>query len=458
MKEGKQTDWGLNDRQGGIMRLHFEYKNSCGIDSETLQKQSNHLLPIIQTLRKTRTTGYTTDYGSINLSFDDKLISAICSTVSEKKLLNPSLLIVVGIGGSNLGTLAILQALRGKFYNHDQAISVYFADTIDTDTIAHIAHLMEQELMAANNVLLNIISKSGTTTETLANFEIFLEILKNHRPYNYHRFVVVTTDHDSALWHRAEREKFTSLTIPQSVGGRYSVFSAVGLFPLCMLGIDIQELCNGAQEGFIRATDDNNKQENYAALSASIIAHHYTQNRLIHDTFLFTAALENIGAWYRQLSAESIGKALNKKNKSVHIGLLPTISLGSTDLHSVAQLYFAGPDNRFTTFINVTNNTHHLILPEDKELEMIAPYLQNKSLTDIMNAILEGTKQAYAEDNRPFVSYTLPERSAYYVAQFMQMKMIEIMYLGYLLDINPFDQPEVEKYKAATKKILTQSF
>lgn len=433
--------------------LIFDYKNTCQISDSELEKAQNNLSPEINRIAAARTTSYTTEYASINLSFDEELLKTVYATVKDKKYLQPTTLVVIGIGGSNLGTIAVLEALGGKFYSEHQDIKVYFVDTVDSDNVDDIAQLVEHELESGENIILNVISKSGTTTETIACFEVFLEILKNHRPYNYHQFIVATTDQDSALWQLANTEEFTLLAIPKNVGGRYSVFSAVGLFPLCFLDIDIKKLLEGARSGFEIATVQTGAN-NHAAVSAILIAQHYNLGRLIHDTFLFSLALESLGAWYRQLSGESIGKAFDKKEKKVNIGLLPTISIGSTDLHSVAQLYFGGPDNRFTSFISVTSNGSNIVLPNYQEFEELVGHIQGKPLAAIMDAILQGTQHAYANDKRPFVSWALPEKSAYYIGQWMQIKMIEIMYVGYLLNINPFDQPEVERYKEETREIL----
>lgn len=431
----------------------FDYEQTCQVNSSELNILHNKLLPEIERIAGARTTAYTSDYASVNLPFDTEILKTIITIVNEKKSLHPTTLIVIGIGGSNLGTIAVLEALRGKFYNQDQNSKIYFVDTVDTDHVNDIAQLVEHELLMDNNIILNVVSKSGTTTETIANFEIFLKILKSHRPHNYSAFVVVTTDYNSALWQLAHQEKFTLLTIPEFVGGRYSVFSAVGLFPLCFLEIDCEQLLEGAQNGFTISTQKN-IASNPAAASAAIIETHYNRGNIIHDTFLFSIALEYCGMWYRQLSAESIGKAYNKNNERINTGVMPTISIGSIDLHSVAQLYLAGPYNRFTTFVNVKKNKSEITLPNYQEFEALVPQIQTKSLTTIMNAILEGTKKAYLNDNRPFVSYTLLEKSAYHIGQFMQIKMIEIMYLGYLLNVNPFDQPQVENYKKETKNIL----
>ena len=191
-------------------------------------------------------------------------------------------------------------------------------------------------------------------------------------------------------------------------------------------------------------------------MSAALIDTHYKRGNIIHDTFLFSVALNNLGAWYRQLSAESVGKAYNINKELINTGVLPTISIGSTDLHSVAQLYLAGPYNRFTTFVFIGNSTTDLYLPEFADFDALVPHIQGKPLTTIMDAILEGTKRAYHNGERPFVSCIIPEKSAYYIGQFMQIKMIEIMYLGYLLNVNPFDQPQVEDYKKETKMILSR--
>jgi glucose-6-phosphate isomerase len=154
--------------------------------------------------------------------------------------------------------------------------------------------------------------------------------------------------------------------------------------------------------------------------------------------------------------AESIGKSHDKQGKLINNGITPTVSIGSTDLHSVAQLYLSGPRNTFTSFVSVEKNNTNLCLSDNPLLQTLAPTLQNRSLPTIMNAILQGTMAAYRTDKRPFIHLTLPEKNEYYLGQFMQIKMLEIMYLGFLMNINPFDQPSVELYKQETKKLLTQ--
>lgn len=356
-------------------------------------------------------------------------------------------MVVVGIGGSNLGTIAVQEALFGRFYNeHIPETKVYFADTVDTDYLWDIVLLVEQELEAGKNILLNVVSKSGTTTETIANFELFLELLKRYKKEDWYEHVVVTTDQGSMLWKWAVEYNVIVLAIPKIVGGRYSVFSAVGLFPLGMMNVAIEQLCTGAEsviDSCIGAGDTN-----IAAVRAVLLFAQYKKNIPIHDLFLFSVDLKSIGRWYRQLMAESLGKDGK--------GLMPTISIGSTDLHSMAQLYLGGPNNRFTTFVTIEKSKSNIVLPTFDDFEKLVANIQGIPVSSIMQAIFNSVYTVYKKQQLPFCSITLPEKSAFYVGQLLQTMMMEIMYLGFLFGVNPFDQPHVQLYKKETRKLLAE--
>jgi glucose-6-phosphate isomerase len=264
---------------------------------------------------------------------------------------------------------------------------------------------------------------------------------------------VVTTDKDSKFWNFAQQKEFNVLEIPKKVGGRFSVFSSVGLFPLGMLGINIEQLINGAQLMKEKCLS-HDLNHNPAALSASLIYQHKVNGKHIHDLFLFSTDLESIGKWYRQLMGESIGKEFNNKQNQVFEGITPTVSIGSIDLHSMAQLYLGGPYDKFTTFVRVKSRKEKITIPNNVDYSRLVTGIQGKSLHNIMDAILLGVQRAFQKGKRPFVEIVLPNKSEFYVGQLLQMKMMEMMYLGYLLDVNPFDQPNVESYKIETKKIL----
>jgi glucose-6-phosphate isomerase len=281
---------------------------------------------------------------------------------------------------------------------------------------------------------------------------VLLSLLKQEYPQTYHRYVVAITDKDSVLWKQAEHEKFSLLEVPKNVGGRYSVFSSVGLFPLAMIGIDIDQLHAGSQEALKNCLQED-IFKNSAALSALFLHIHYLNNYMISDLFLFSMDLEAVGKWYRQLMGESIGKEKDLHGNKVMAGITPTVSLGSIDLHSVAQLYLGGPHDKMTTFVTVQKTHTEITLPQKA---LLLPHLSGKSFSEIMHAIVDGTKTAYLKNKRPFCSFELPQKNEFYVAQLMQIKMVEMMLLGHLMELNPFDQPNVELYKKETHALLAE--
>lgn len=426
----------------------------AGVDEKKIIELGKSLIPEIERIQQAKNLMYETEYAFMNVIEDSDLIEKIKKITYEKRKLKPSLLLVIGIGGSNLGTLAIEQALYGLFYNdYNHELKIYFVDTVDSDYTNDIFLLVEQALEKSETVLMNIVSKSGSTTESIANFEIFLNLFKHYYQDEYYNYVVITTDQGSRLWEVAQKEKFDCLIIPKNIGGRYSVFSSVGLFPLAMLGVDIHELHKGASE-VIPSLLDTDIYSNIAALGAAHIFAHYQNNIIVHNLFIFSVDLQGVGAWYRQLMAESLGKSKLRSGEKHAVGILPTTSIGSTDLHSMVQFYLAGPSITYTTFLSVDKNKSDLITPKIEPFEKVVANIQNKELSSIMSAILDGTTQAYAARNRPFCTINIQEKSAYCLGQLLQYKMLEIVYLAFLLNVNPFDQPEVELYKEKTRKIL----
>lgn len=387
---------------------------------------AHHIDSVLEHMNK----GYTTMYASLALPADDNIFDTVSKVVSDKKNYNAKLIIVIGIGGSSLGAKAVYQACKGSFsYIYKDAPQLYFLETIDAFYQNEIIKIVENVFLQGESVVLNVITKSGTTTETILNFELMLSLFKKHRPHDYCNLIVVTSDENSVLHQRAINEKFTFLPIPKLVGGRFSVFSAVGLFPLLYVGIDCKQLLQGARDA-LKNNMSFDLQHNVSAQSALLLYMYYQQGYKIHDSFLFSVDLENIGKWYRQLIGESIGKEHDVNGNVAHIGIVPTISIGTIDLHSVAQLYLSS-SYIYTMFVGIETNCN-----------------------DNMNIFMQGTCKAYQKNKKPFSVYMLSDKNEYSIGQFLQYKMIEIMYLGFLLKINPFDQPHVELYKQEVKKIL----
>lgn len=419
--------------------MRFDIKNA-GFSRARVLSVAKRLSSSIESLK--RTDGYSGELASFHLPFDSGLLKRVERAISEKRALKPSLLVVAGIGGSNLGTIAVQEALA-------PGARVRYADTVDPDHVGSIADEVESELKRGRRVLLVVVSKSGSTTETIANFSVLFRLLKRYRK-DAEDCVVVVTDKGSNLWDYALQEGFLSLEIPKLVGGRYSVLSAVGLFPLGFLGVDVRSLRKGAR--VMRRRCEERYDSNPAALGAALLYLNSKAGRNIYDHFIFSKRLESLGKWYRQLLGESIGKEFDVSGKRVNVGITPTVSVGSVDLHSVGQLDLGGPDDKVTNFVTAPFN-RSLRVPSSKALDSLVPNIRGKSYSFIMDAILEGTATAYRKLSRPFTR-THIEKGAFGVGEFLQWKMVETFFLGRLFGVNPFDQPNVESYKSVTRKLL----
>ncbi len=431
-----------------MKQIDFSWQNSL-ISPDVIAKRSKQLHPECERIRAAWGAGYKTEYASLSLPSDEQYLRMVQEAVAEKQALSPAVLVVIGIGGSSLGARAIYEALGTD--GNGAKVDCYFVTTVDSCAVYPVYRRCEAALANGQVILVTVISKSGTTTETIANAQLFLKLLlKYKKPYK--DYVVVITDDGSPLCKAAHRDEMSCLHVPKLVGGRFSVFSAVGLFPLGMLGVDIKALCAGAQS-MKDACSEGVITNNPAALRATILYEQYQAGFVIHDTFIFSCRLHGVAEWYRQLMGESIGKERDRSGAVVHVGITPTVSIGTMDLHSVAQLYLAGPYNRITTFL-AGPESDSLRVEDGTPFDSLVPMIQGKSFATIMSAIEQGVQKAYQKDKRPFMTMTMPEISAYTLGQVLQLHMVEIMYLGFLFSINPFDQPQVELYKKETREIL----
>jgi glucose-6-phosphate isomerase len=396
------------------------------------------------------TGSYGAPEASLNLPLDHDLVEEVERLAHA--LITPDLryVFVIGIGGSNLGTKAIYDALYSArdVVPHSKT-KLLFVDSNDTAMLTADRDLI-WTCTHATECLLVSISKSGGTTETLANTEILLGVFREKWKVDTSRLVVIA-DADSPYGVAARAKGVATLTLPSMVGGRFSVLSAVGLFPLALLGLPIQELHAGAANIRLACLHPD-ISENPAAQSALVLALSYEQGKIIHDTFVFQSSLESLGRWYRQLLGESIGKTQSSGDA---VGITPTVSVGSTDLHSVGQLYLGGPLDKVTTFVHSTFGSELPKVPQERRVfpELVS-MIAGQPTDKIMSAIIAGTKAAYAERGIPTMEIELEGISLFELGAFMQFKMIEVMYLGNLLKVNAFDQPAVELYKVKTKQIL----
>lgn len=418
---------------------------------EAINRLKTYREHLIQILQK---KNYEDNESSLFAPFDEQTFELVKIQANKNKNDDLRYVIVIGIGGSNLGTKAIYDAILGAYdqLESNRFPKLIFVDTNAGEYLEKLIKFLQKEVTKPEQIVINLISKSGTTTESIVNFEILFKALSAHIS-NLTTRIVITTDENSKLWKKAEEKNIAKLPIPQKVGGRYSVLSAVGLYPLLLIGLPIEKLLQGAQEMALKCL---NEEQNPAIISAIILYLQSKQGKVINDNFIFNPELESLGKWYRQLMGESIGKEQDLDGKSVFAGITPTVSIGSTDLHSVGQLYLGGPRDKLTTFIRIRPQQEQLMVDDEPFLTGLVDSISQKTPQDIMNAIYEGVKIAYEKQQLPYTEVELEEKSLQSLGEFLQFKMLEMMYLGKLLNIQTFDQPHVELYKVETRKILNK--
>jgi glucose-6-phosphate isomerase len=426
--------------------MDFLYKDSCLLKESDILKTAESLGSYIKKLNEIIQTGdYDSPETAIKLPFDEELTGNIRNVKTEKASPQLKYLVVFGIGGSNLSTKAVYDALLGYFDTVElgRLPKIIFADSTDPEYLMSLKDLL-LSVKEPEELLINIVSKSGTTTEVIVDFEFIVGELER-KFENIKERVVVTTDKKSKLWQAAEKKGLALLRIPEKVGGRDSVMSSVGMFPLSMIGINTNSLCQGAQK-ITKACLEEEVSKNPAALSAAITYLHLKGGRAINDNFFFHAELESLGKWLRQMVAESLGKDGE--------GITPTVSIGPRDLHSVGQLYLGGPDDKLTTFIWTKALSRKPALPKELFLPNLVKNIEGKSLGQVSGAIAKSVHATWRKKKLPFVEVLLSDISPTSLGQFMQFKMIETMYLGKLMGVDAFNQPDVESYKSELRKLI----
>ncbi len=368
--------------------------------------------------------------------------------------------VVLGIGGSALGNITLQQALHHPYYNElsktgrKRAPKIYVLDNVDPDRLKGLLDIMDLK-----KTCINVITKSGGTAETMANFLICREALIDAvGSENHSRHILVTTDKSKGnLKRAAERDGYRTLVIPEGVGGRFSVLTPVGLLSAALSGINIRELLAGAS--FMERRCRKAKLwENPAYLNAAI---HFIldtkRGKHISVMMPYVHALRDFADWYCQLWAESLGKRHALDGREVNTGQTPVKALGTTDQHSQVQLYVEGPNNKVFTFVGVEKYNHEMEIPKSyEEMEGIS-YLGGHTLNELIQAEQKGTTYALTKHRRPNLTITLREVNPFTLGQLFMMYEIQTLFSGGLYRINPLDQPGVEAGKAATYALMGRS-
>lgn len=431
----------------------MEFKHHTKIQAQAIADVAQKLTDYQNTLvADLNDFSYGSPENSINLPFDTNYQKDLSKTY-ERIAHNPvKYIVLIGIGGSDLGVKAVYDGLYGATdtHTHTRYPKMLFVESIEPELLnAHIHFL--KGITDPDEVLFIAVSKSGATLETIVN----LEILATQIPYLTKRLIVVSQK-ESNLYHESQRHGIVSVDIPTNVSGRYSVFSSVGILPLHAMGDDtLKDLLRGARD-ITNNCLDGNPSRNPALLSAIIQYLLNQQGFIIHENFFFKPQLESLGKWTRQLVAETLGKEHDREGQEIRINLTPTVAIGTNDLHSMTQLHLGGTLNKMITFLYTEEANSEVVVPSHPFFENVVDHIHGKSVNQLFSSVFRAVESAYNEAEIPTMMVSLKTNSAYEIGAYMQMKMIETMYLARLFNVDAFNQPHVEIYKEEARHLIAQ--
>ncbi len=425
-----------------MSKVTFDYSKAAPFIQEHEVESMKKLAMDAKELLVSKTGAGNDFLGWIDLPVDydkeefDRIKKAAAKIQSDSEVL-----LVIGIGGSYLGARAAIEFLRHSFYN---AVSkeirktpeIYFVGNSISST--YIKHLMD--VIGDRDFSINMISKSGTTTEPAIAFRVFKEMMeKKYGKEEAAKRIYATTDKArGSLKKLSTEEGYESFVVPDDVGGRFSVLTAVGLLPIAVSGADIDQLMAGAQAGrkaALEAPFEENDAVKYAALRNILLR----KGKQIEILANYEPSVHYVSEWWKQLYGESEGK--DQK------GIFPASVDLTTDLHSMGQFIQDGSRNLFETVINIETSREEIILGEEAvDLDGLN-YLAGKSVDFVNKSAMNGTILAHTDGQVPNFMVTVPEVNEYYLGQLFYFFEFACGVSGYLLGVNPFNQPGVESYK-----------
>ena len=425
-----------------MSKVTFDYSKAAGfISNEEVTYMEKQVLDAKELLVSKEGAG--NDFlGWVDLPVDyDKEEFDRIKKAAEKIKSDSEVLLVIGIGGSYLGARAAIEFLRHSFYNVvskeiRKTPEIYFVGNSISST--YVKHLID--VIGDRDFSINIISKSGTTTEPAISFRVFKEMAeKKYGKAEAAKRIYATTDKArGALKGLATEEGYETFVVPDDVGGRFSVLTAVGLLPIAVSGADIDKLMEGAQAGRAAAMDKpfaENDALKYAAIRNILLR----KGKTIEILANYEPSLHYVSEWWKQLYGESEGK--DQK------GIFPASVDLTTDLHSMGQFIQDGNRILFETVMNVEKSQEELVLKEEAvDLDGLN-YLAGKTVDFVNKSAMNGTILAHTDGNVPNLIVNIPEQNEYYLGQLFYFFEFACGVSGYLLGVNPFNQPGVESYK-----------
>ncbi len=425
-----------------MVKVTFDYSKAASFISDD---EVENMRKIAENAKKVlvERTGEGNDFlGWIDLPIDyDKDEFERIKKAAEKIKNDSEVLIVIGIGGSYLGARAAIDFLRHGFYNNvpkeiRKTPEIYYAG--NNISQAYLQGLLD--VVGDRDFSVNVISKSGTTTEPAIAFRVFKEKLeKKYGKKEAAKRIYATTDKaKGALKVLATAEGYESFVVPDDVGGRFSVLTAVGLLPIAVSGADIDQLMAGAASGRERAlgsTFEENDAMKYAVVRNIL----YRKGKAVEIIANYEPSLHYFGEWWKQLYGESEGKDGK--------GIFPAAVDFTTDLHSMGQFIQDGSRIMFETVLNVENTNAKIMIEKDPDDLDGLNYLAGKDMDFVNKSAMNGTILAHTDGDVPNLMVNIPEQNEFYLGELFYMYEFACGVSGYMLGVNPFNQPGVESYK-----------
>lgn len=389
-----------------------------------------------------------------DLPFQTEMIAAVenFSEDVKKKFRN---FVLLGIGGSALGPTALHSSLNHLQHNllpeeKRNGCRYFCPDNVDPDLVRSVLDIVKPE-----ETLFNVVTKSGGTAETIAQFLIIVDLLKRRLGDSWREHLVITTDPMKGFMRNyANLEGIKTFDIDPGVGGRFCLFTPVGLLPSAMVGISIRKMCEGA--GRMKEICFNPLfRENPAALFAGLLyLSQISKNKPIHVVFAYSNRLYPVADWFRQLWAESLGKRFNLDGTEVFTGPTPVKAVGATDQHSQVQLYVEGPPDKAFILLGTKNFQSEAPIPQLDYDAVETGYLGGSDLGSLINAEREATAFALTRASRPNMSIILDSIDPEHIGALMYMLEAATIFAGSFYNVNPLDQPGVEDGKKATYALM----
>ena len=418
-----------------------------GLTDQQLAQSADLCLHAHQVVEQNRGKGM---QGWMDSPYNQQDVVARIKEVAKRIQNECETFVVLGIGGSALGPIAVFNALKHLYYNElprsvRKAPKFYVLDNVDPERVSALLDVID-----LNTTIFNVITKSGATSETMSQYLVVMDMLNKKFGRKAREHVIATTSESRGnLIKLATEEGYETFYIPDGVGGRFSELCPVGLLPAAVVGIDIEEMLRGARE-MDQLCQNNTSIDKNPALAMALLQHlSIKQGKNVSVMMPYADSLKYVADWYCQLWGESLGKEKDVDGNLVNVGQTPLKCLGATDQHSLIQLFNEGPYDKVITFLEVANYRTDIFIPAGCDKVPDVNFLCNNTMGTLLSNELYATKYALTKRGRSNFTITLDKVDEYHIGALLYMLQMQTAYIGVMLNINVYNQPGVEGGKNA---------